>query len=381
MPSPPYNDPIHANSARRESGTSRWLVLFLLVPMFASAEVPIYTVDPVAEFTTSTTIRGYSENGFVVGDQMQDGQLMPFIASAQTGLEILPLPAGYNAGVALDVNQSGLIVGTVSDSGSPMDFGQPAYWMADGGGWTVSIPQEFQALPSPIGGDLAITGGMIVAVNELGLMVGWSRFQGFPGGPTTLFSATDAPLNLGEMGFAAMVRAINDNNVIAGGQLLLDLDTGMLTEIGVPDPIGTVGFTDSIAFAINNSDEAIVAANLASVPTENYLTYKFSAAEGFTQLNPDQLPSRFVGLYDNNDLGDVSASGGLLFRQEETLVTDIAMLIDPVDATWQVNLGFIANDRTIYTTGQNSVTNSFSIIRLVPGSDQVFDDGFEPTSG
>ncbi len=376
------NQPTHSMSPAPRFARRALLVFLLFAPWIASAEVPLYRVDPIAEYTTATTIRGHNESGAVVGDQVQAGQSMPFIATSTNGLALLPLPEGYDAGVAMDINDNGLVVGTVSDSGFPMDFGRPAFWTPDGSGdWTISIPQEFATLPSPIGGNLAVTGGMIVAVNDLGLMVGWSRLHGFQGVPTTLFSASDAPLNLGEMGFAATVRAINDNNVIAGGQLLLDLDTGTVTDIGVPAPIGSVGFSDAIAFAINNSDEAVVAANLASVPTENYLTYLYSAAVGFTQLNPAQLPSRFVGFYDNNDLGDVAASGGLLFRQEAELVTDLASLIDPVDSAWQVDLGFIANDRTLYTTARNTTTGASSIVRLVPGSDIVFESGFEPPAG
>lgn len=352
------------------------LLLFLLAGTVA-ADVPSYQVQVVAEFSTSTNLRGYSESGWVVGDQVIAGQSRPFVASLEDGLSLLPLPIGFDSGAALDVNSSGIIVGTVSDVGFAFDRGQPAFWTPDGaGGWTVAIPAQFDSLPSPLG-ELAVTGGQIVAVNEIGVMVGWSRLQGFQGGPATLFSATEAPLNLGEIGFAGTIRAINNNNVVAGDQILLDLDTGEITEFGVPEPIGTVGFTNAIAFAINDSDEAVVAANLASVVTENWLTYMFSTAQGYTRLNPDQLPSRFVGFYDNNNHGDVSASGGLLFRDEAVLVTDPHTLLEPEFSNWQVALGFIANDRTIHTTAFDSDTGASALVRLSPVSDMVFASGFE----
>ena len=358
-------------------GVLIYALLLVIVGTQAAADVPDYEFEVVAGFSTTTNLRGYSENGRVVGDQVVAGQSQPFVASIEDGLRFLPLPIGFDSGAALDVNSNGVIVGTVSDAGFAFDRGQPAFWTPNGsGGWTVAIPAQFDALPGPRG-ELAVTGGQIVAINELGFMVGWSRLQGFQGGPTTLFSATEPPLNLSAMGFAGTVRAINNNNVIAGGQILLDLDNGEITEFGVPDPIGTVGFTNAIAFAINDSDEVIVAANLASVPTENWLTYIYSSAQGYTRLNPDQLPRRFVGFYDNNNGGDISASGGLLFRQEGVLVTDPDALLEPEFSSWQVSLGFIANDRTIHTTAFNADTGESALVRLSPASDMVFDSSFE----
>jgi len=364
------------NAVRTAGGVIATLLLVFLGGQVA-ADVPAYQLQVVADFSTSTNLRGYSESGWIVGDQVIAGQSRPFVADTEDGLSLLPLPTGFDSGAAIDVNSDGIIVGTVSDAGFPFDRGQPAFWTPDGaGGWTVAIPAQFESLPSPLG-ELTVTGGQIVAINEIGVMVGWSRLQGFQGGPATLFSAGEAPLNLGEIGFAGTIRAINNNNVIAGDQVLLDLDTGEITEFGVPEPIGTVGFTNAIAFALNDSDEAVVAANLASVDTENWLTYIFSPAQGYTRLNPDQLPSRFVGFYDNNNRGDVSASGGVLFRDEGVLITDPQTLLEPGFSNWQVDLGFIANDRTIHTTAFDSSSGESALVRLGPVSDTIFATGFE----
>lgn len=369
-----------AGLTRGTAGFSGILIsalLLMLAGAQAAADIPNYELEVVAGFSTNTNLRGYSENGWMVGDQVVAGQGQPFVASVEDGLRLLPLPTGFDSGAALDVNNNGIIVGTVSDDGFAFDRGQPAFWTPDGaGGWTVTIPEQFETVPSPVG-ELAVNGGQIVAVNELGLMVGWSRFQGFQGGPTTLFSASEPPLNLGEMGFAATVRAINNNNVIAGGEILLNLDTGALTEIGVPAPIDMPGFTNAIAFAINDENEAVVAANLASVPTENWLTYIYNSNQGYTRLNPEQLPSRFVGFYDNNNRGDVSASGGLLFRDEGVLVDDVNTLLEPEFSEWQVSRGFIANDRSLYTTAFNNTTDTSAIVKLSPVTDMIFDSGFE----
>jgi hypothetical protein len=331
-------------------------------------EVPTYRVDVVATYSVTTSLRGASDAGHLVGDQIIAGFSTPFVATVADGLQHLPLPQGYNSGTALGVNDAGVVVGAVDDSGFPFDLGEPAIWTPDGsGGYTVTIPQQFTTVDSPLG-PLGVNGGMCVDVNDNGTVVGWSRYQGFQGGPTTIFSTSAAPVNLQPLGFEATVEAINDNDVACGGQIIFDITNNTATDIGVPDPIqpGNVSFTDAIAFAINDSNETVVAANLASVPTENYLTYTHNAADGYTRVNPAELPARFVGFYDNNDLGDVASSGGLLFDAEGVLETNIDNLIDPAFSEWDAEIGFIDNDRRISTTAFNTGSNENALILLVP---------------
>jgi len=360
----------------------RNLLLASLVWLAATvaAEVPEYELTVVAEFTTATTLRAASNAGHMVGDQVVDGQSRAFLATMAEGLQLLPLPAGFNASAALDVNSQGVVVGTVSDQGLVFDLGEPAVWVPDAAGdYQALVPQQFATLPSPLG-TLAVTGGQIVAINESGLLLGWSRLQGFQGGPTTLFSLTDAPLNLGELGFAATVTDINNNNVIVGGQLRMDLDTTTVLDLGVPDPLqpGNVSFSNAIAFAINDNEEAVVAANLASVPTENWLTYLHNDVAGYQRLNSQQLPALNVGFYDNNNLGDVAASGGILFAAEQVLVQDFDALLEPEFANWDTRLGFIADDRRVYTTAEDfDVLDRNALVVLTPLSDVIHASGFE----
>ncbi len=346
--------------------TLLFLALLCLSAHSARAVVPSYRLDVVFTYETTTTLRGASDAGHFVGDQVVAGFLQPFLATLEDGVTTLPLPSGYLTGSALDVNDAGVVVGMVHDGGLPFDLGEPAVWTPQpGGGYTV----EVLAVPATVfaaGSDRATNGGQAVAINNAGTIVGWSRIQGFQGGPTTLLSTTEDPVDLGSMGFQATVRDINDNDVIVGGGLRMDLGTGEITELGLPDPVGTVGFTDVIAFAVNDQDEAVVAANLASVVTENYLTYLHNDTDGYIRLNPAQLPSRFVGFYDNNDQGDVSASGGILFRSEDTLVNDYESLLEPAFSDWSVDLGFIDDQRRVYTTGFDSASGTNAVVLLTP---------------
>lgn len=333
-----------------------------------TAEVPSYGVEVVATFAVTTTVEGASDSGHIVGYQVLGGVLQPYIATLDDGLAQLPLPSGYISGAAFDVNDAGVVVGTVSTSTLPTDFGEPAIWIPDGsGGYEVIIPEQFDVLPSPIGGDLAITGGQAVAINNNGTIVGWSRFQGFQGGPTTLFSIDESPVDLGAQGFEATVRDINNNDVLVGGGLTFDLATQSVTELGVPDPVGTVSFTNVIGYAINDSSEVVAAARRATSGNDIWLTYVHDG--DWSPLNPSQLPTRFVGFYDNNNLGDVSATGGVYFAPEDTLVNGYNALLVPEDQGWDVSLGFIGNDRRVYTTAFDLAANTSAIVVLVPVAD------------
>lgn len=340
----------------------------LLLPALASADVPTYHVEPVASFTTTTTLTGCNELGVMVGWQVALGQPQAFVAALGDGLTILPLPPGYNAAAALGVNDHGVIVGAVSDAGAPFDLGEPAIWTPEaGGGYSVGVLAQLATAPGPFG-NMPINGGLAVDINNAGQIVGWSRFQGFQGGPATLFAANGAPANLASLGFAATPTDISETGLVVGGGLRLDLSSGVVTALGVPDPLqpGDINFTNVIAYAINDWAEAVVAADLASVPTENYLTYMHNDADAFIRLNPSQLPSRFVGFYDNNNLGDVSASGGVLFRAEGALVGGYDALLDGASSHWDTDIGFINNDRSVCTTAINTSTGENALVILTP---------------
>lgn len=329
----------------------------------ALAEVPAYSVDVVATYTQSTNIRGASDAGLIVGDQVVNGFSRGFVASQGNGISLLPLPQGATSSVAMDVNNNGTIVGAMG-GGSVFDGGEPAIWVPDGaGGYTVHIPQQFVTQPSPLG-DLAITGGMATAINDAGVVVGWSRYQGFQGGPSTLFSIDEAPINLGLLGFEGTVQDINNNNVAVGGNYIFDINTSTAIHIGIPDDVGTVGFTHVLGYAINDSEQVVAAAHRATSTNEQWQTYLYD--RDWSPLNPSQIPTRFVGFYDNNNLGDVSASGGIYFAAEDELVLGYSSLIASEDQHWAVAIGHIGTDRRVYTSAYDAGSDINAIVVLVP---------------
>lgn len=357
---------------------TRWIPLHLLalvaLSTFASAEVPTYRVDVVATYDVSTTVRGASDAGHVVGDQVVAGYGQPFVATIVGGLSLLPLPTGHVSGLAMDVNTDGVVVGTVAENGLPWDYGKPAAWFPDGQGGYEAVLIDYPATVVVAGQSRPTDGGQVVAINDAGQMVGFARLQGFIGGPTMLFSREDEAVNLGALGFQATVYDLNNHGVIVGDGLRMDIGTGEVFDLGLPEPYGGIPFSRVIGFAINDQNEVVAAADLASNPYENYLTYLHNDADGWMQLNPAQLPSRFVGFYDNNDLGDVSASGGMLFREEQALVGGPDELLEASFASWNPGLGFIDDQRRVATTAVDGDQNAIVLLTPLTAGDANLDD-------
>ncbi len=344
---------------------ARFVVPALVLASPALGEVPTYRVEVISSYDTTLFLGDASEAGHIAGSWTVLGQLKPLVMSLESGIVELPLPPGFISGMALDVNSSGVVVGTVATNSFPFDLGEPAIWTPDGaGGYTVTIPQQFSVMPSPLG-MLSINGGQALTINDAGDIVGWSRYQGFQGGPTTRFSLSGPPVDLKALGFEATVQDLSENGLIAGDGLVMDLATNQVRPLGIPTP-PTDSFPFVIAYAVNNGGEAVVAARRATSTNDVWLTYLNHPETGYAPLNPAQLPTRFVGFYDNNNRGDVSATGGVLFAAEGVLAPGFNGLLEPESAHWSVGLGFIKDDRRVYTTGQNSLTGESAVVVLVP---------------
>nr|MEE4266755.1 FlgD immunoglobulin-like domain containing protein [Candidatus Krumholzibacteria bacterium] len=335
--------------------------------------MPTYRVDPIANFEVTTQPLGASDAGHLVGYQVIDGVSHPFVATLDEGLVILPLPEGAMAGLAMDVNSDGTVVGTISGNGFAWDSGAPAFWIRGTDGTYQPQLLDYPATVPALGQQMATSGGQVTAINDAGQMVGFVRIQGFMGGPSLLFSPTEDPINLRELGFQATATDLNNQGKVVGGGLMMDLATGEVTDLGIPAPHGGTPFTNVLAYAINNRDEVVAAADLASTVFENYLTYRFNGDDGWQPVNPAQLPSRYVGFYDNNDLGDISASGGVLFQDENVLVSGYASLLEPSFSSWEPSLGFIDNSRRVATTAISGNQNALVLLSPLTFGDADLD--------
>lgn len=332
----------------------------------ALAEVPTYGVRVIATFETTTVIEGASQSGHVVGWQSVLGQPTPFVARLGSGMVHLPLPPGYQSGIAYDANVHGVVVGMASSGNG----GEPAIWAPDGsGGYSVTIPEQFDELPSPLGGTISVQGGQAVAINDSGRVIGWSQYQGFQGGPATEFFLEGAPVNLQALGFEATPTDLNNHDIAVGGGLLFDCALGVASPLGLPGPFGGVPVQFVMGQAINDSSEVVGFGALATAGNSRWVTFVYDGEGSWSALNPSQLATPNVGLvYDINDRGDVSALGGVLFREEGVLVGGFDGLLDAASSDWDTDLGYFDNDRRVYTSAFNALTGVHAIVALIPDS-------------
>lgn len=359
------------------------LAVLLAVPLLAvampvQAQVPNYRVDVISYYTQATRLLGASESGHAVGWQVDAGNIQPFIAQVGSGLELLPLPEGFLSGAALDVNSQGWVVGTVSVDGFALDNGEPALWQpSPDGSYTVTVlPRLTSAL---VGGQpRPISGGQATAINDRGDLLGYSRIQGFSGGPATRFSLVGAPVNLADAGLEATISDVNELGVAVGDGIRFDLDTSSVTDLGIPEPEDGQSYIFVIASAINDSNQVVAGAHRATSLPERWKTYVHDDAQGWRAHNPDVLPSVFFGPYDNNNLGDVAAAGGVRFAAEDALFGNFQDLLVAEDIHWRPGIGFIGNDRRVITLATDQNSGDQAIVQLTPvDSDGIWRNGFE----
>ncbi len=232
----------------------------------------------------------------------------------------------------------------------------------------MTIPEQFTTLQSPLG-PLGVNGGEAVAISENNTIVGWTRYQGFQGGPTTRFYVNQPPVNLGALGFDATVTDISDHtDIIIGGGLRMDLVTGVVTDLGIPAPLqpGNLSFNAVLGYAVNDAAQSVLAARLATSLPDKYLTYRHTDATGYLPHNPVVLPSVFPGFYDINNYGDISASGGVYFAAEDQLVGGFDGLLTQQSSGWDTSLGFIDDARRVATTAFHAATGTNALVWLIP---------------
>jgi probable HAF family extracellular repeat protein len=145
--------------------------------------------------------RGVNSSGVIAGiTSNASGADLPFRWTAGTGMTLLPLPPGAAYGLALGINDAGVIVG------------QANYDFADGSvnnlpvAWTANGP----VLLAPLPGDM---GGVAWAINSAGIITGKSgttevRWRPDPNSPDTWLAA--------EAGTARYGQAINGAGQIVG---------------------------------------------------------------------------------------------------------------------------------------------------------------------
>lgn len=202
----------------------------------ANGAVPLYDVQFLGAGWTAT---GINEHGDVCGNMSPDGTaLLAGVSRDGEPFTVLPLPAGMSSSRAHGINDGGVIVGSVCPNQYVISQPTAAVWRPiAGGGYEVEVL-------SPLPGDQFCDA---YAINNVGDILGGSGFWGWNLATGVLFTA-NGPVALPE---GIRGADINDRRVVVSGPQLLDLDTGQITTIPLPEGNWS-GFT---ATALNDSND------------------------------------------------------------------------------------------------------------------------------
>ncbi|MBK8268785.1 MAG: hypothetical protein IPK83_10975 [Planctomycetes bacterium] len=167
-------------------------------------DVPTYRVQYLGAGWTGT---GINAQGDVCGSMSPDGtSLVAGVSHDGQPFELLPLPPGMQTSRAHDINDAGVIVGSVCPNQYVISQPTAAVWRPTAEGYDVEVL-------GVLAGDL-YSGAY--AINNVGDIVGGSGFWGWNPTNGVLFTA-DGPVALpdGMMGVD-----INDQRVVLTGQRL-----------------------------------------------------------------------------------------------------------------------------------------------------------------
>ena len=305
----------------------------LLAPAVALAQVPSYGVNHAGPGHGSM-----NNSGVVIGNQRASGPGKPWVNSG-SGPLYLPLPANASAGNAADINDAGIIVGTVDTDGDSVND-TPVKWTPNAqGGYSV------EALP--LAGKA--TRGKAIAINDSGVILA----EGF--GIDVLPTYTAYVIDNARITHLRLFNPqdINDNGII-------------LTKTGMYDyrndtPLAFAPLPRHIPngllypASINNKNEVVVniwTTNMSHTSYHAIAIYRIG--KGWAPFM-DVQTTHSAG--DMNDNGDITLQSknpgcGLVYLSELNRFFCPASLLEGNSRHWSVSsASVIANDRSILARG------------------------------
>ena len=321
----------------------------------AIAGAPQYHARFITPGISAINAAAMNESGDVVGTGTTGSGA--WVSRAGAAAVLLPLPPGAAYAFANDINDAGVIVGSVGPSSYPGLFGRAAAWFPDGaGGYTIV---EYGTLPNHTASDA-------LAVNNVGDIVGYS-FSGMFRIPV-LFTAPGGIQNLSSTGIFDPVD-VNDQRVLVDQSYTpkrLDLDTMIVEDLGVP--AGPPNFASARAEAINESGQVAGTARLAISTNCYHVAARFTDGAGWEVFSNCGASN---SAYDINDRGDVvmklNVAPYVRFENLGTFLIEDLIVADV--GHWFVINGYgltINSSRQMAVPATNDVTGEGGIVLLTP---------------
>jgi uncharacterized membrane protein len=316
---------------------------------------PQYQVRFVTPGLSAINASGMNEAGDLVGTGTTGTGA--WVSRAGAPAMLLPVPAGVTFAIANDINDAGVIVGSIGSPYSWMGFA--AAWFPDGaGGYTI---QQFGALPGHVSSHAT-------ALNNVGDIIGTS-FNGTFRYPVLFASAGGGGIqDLTATGIFDPVD-INDHRVLIDHSFTckrLDLNTMLVEDLGVP--AGPPSYLASSGAAINELGQVAGLGIYACCDNCDRVAARFTDEVGWEVFS---ICGQSNGAYDINDHGDVVMRLNVApyVRFEDLGTFRIEDLIINTVGHWYVINGFgltINNARQIAVPATNSVTGQGGMVLLTP---------------
>lgn len=274
----------------------------------------------------------------VVGWTTAAGNVRGYVAGPAHPYELLPLPEGYQSSWAKDINDAGVIVGSVGTDFTP-EFGEAAMWTPTGDGYEITL---LGALPGH-------TQSVATAINNRGDVIGYSIQPGWQGGPTVWFNHPDGILDLSALGAPSSPQDLNDSGLLCGWNGgLFDLDD--LEAMPLPGQVPE-DWLPPLSWAINDHGDL---AGYVLVASSVRYAIRYTDAMGWETLGNPMGSSAQASSYDINDdrtvVLETSIPGhgwavGAYF--DDGGIVALEDLLAPGEGEWTflANLGEAINDR------------------------------------
>ena len=351
------------NVPRRPGGMRRLIVVAVVAVVgalvapaeIAAATTPLYRVDDLGVLVgdTSSTAMGINASSQVVGWSAGPTGTRAFVYTDGIGMTSLPGPAGRPNGVARDINDLGVVVGSASTGGT--DIGRAVRW-------TNGVAQDLGTLGTGLFSEAR-------SIDGSGTSVGFSYTNGGGLSGVHAFKSSSKGLtDLTPTSDTAYAEGINASGQIAGSRnsRAFQWTGGAFMDLGVP-----TGFLYSYGFAINDSGQ--VAGHVVSGSGNSARIFRYSNGAGMVILGGVGQHNQAFGI---NAAGDVVGVGrpasasfvrAFLYTDASGMV-DLNTLIDPSSGWVLLGAGAINDAGQIAAWGSNQITGARHALRLTPGT-------------
>ena len=315
------------------------------VPVWA--DVPTYRVEFLGAGWTAT---GLNESGDACGSMSPDGtSLLAGVSVAGRPFEILPLPPGMQTSRAHDINDAGVIVGSVCPNQYVISQPIAAVWRPTMGGYSVEVLGRLPGDPY----------SAAYAVNNVGDIIGASGFTGWNLSTGVLFTASGPVALPGGLAGAD----VNDQRVVLSGSQLLDLDTNQITDVPLPQG-NWQGF---VGAALNNQGD--FCGYILGYSGCSTFPMRFRQSVGWDYLGGCATTTSGTAINDRGDalLYYYSTTAGVHLVNEGYF--PLGSLIDPSQGAWYVQYGGangINNARQIIAAAREGISGPIGAVRLTP---------------